>query len=175
MKNYKNEWMCYLKMIKTVNILYGICSTIRSVKEWETADDCDILISNNEEDIKNKTFHIKVVMGSTRNQINKQFRKASAYITYITPELTEDSCSFLEEEYMNVMDKLTNLFSKKMEIKVGNKHRAWFNNPKISYLNDNKTIVLDYEYFDKNIEEDNPSTDYDDLIEIINRRYIVKK
>ena len=172
MMNYKNEWMCCLKMIKTVNILYGICSTIRSVKEWETADDCDILISNNEEDIKNKTFHIKVVMGSTRNQINKQLRKASVYITYIIPELTDDSCSFLEEEYMNVMDKLSDLFSKKMEIKVGRKHRAWFN-PKISYLNDNKTIVLDYEYFDKNTEEDNPSTDSDDLIEIINRRYII--
>ena len=174
MRNYKNEWMCCLKMIKTVNILYGICSTIRSVKEWETVDDCDILISNNEEDIKNKTFHIKVVMGSNRNQINKQLKKASAYITYIIPELTDDSCNFLEEEYMNVMDKLTNLFSKKMEIKVGRKHRAWFN-PKISYLNDNKTIVLDYEYFDKNIEEVNPNSDYDDLIEIIKRRYIVRK
>ena len=76
---------------------------------------------------------------------------------------------------MNVMDKLTDLFSKKVEIKVGNKHRAWFNNPKITYLNDSKTIVLDYEYFDKNIEEVNPSSDYDDLIEIIKRRYIVKK
>ena len=174
MRNYKNEWMCCLKMIKTVNILYGICSTIRSVKEWETADDCDILISNNEEDIKNKTFHIKVVMGSNRNQINKQLKKASVYITYIIPEITDNSCNFLEEEYMNVMDKLTNLFSKKMEIKVGRKHRAWFN-PKISYLNDNKTIVLDYEYFDKNIEEVNPNSDYDDLIEIIKRRYIVRK
>ena len=174
MRNYKNEWMCCLKMIKTVNILYGICSAIRSVKEWETADDCDILISNNEEDIKNKTFHIKVVMGSNRNQINKQLKKASVYITYIIPEITDNSCNFLEEEYMNVMDKLTNLFSKKMEIKVGRKHRAWFN-PKISYLNDNKTIVLDYEYFDKNIEEVNPNSDYDDLIEIIKRRYIVRK
>ena len=42
-------------------------------------------------------------------------------------------------------------------------------------LNDNKTIVLDYEYFDKNIDEVNPSSDYDDLIEIIKRRYIVRK
>ena len=72
------------------------------------------------------------------------------------------------------MYKLTNLFSKKIEIKVRRKHKAWFN-PKISYLNDNKTIVLDYEYFDRNIEEVNPSTDYEDLIEIINRRYIVRK
>ena len=34
---------------------------------------------------------------------------------------------------------------------------------------------MDYEYFDRNIEEVNPNSDYDDLIEIIKRRYIVKK
>lgn len=155
-------------MINSVSILTGVAQTIRSLDKWNSKDKMDILITDNKKDIYMPTLSIKVDWLSTDNILsNLTFKIVNIFITYINP--TVENGLYPQEDNLNTMDELTELFNEYLILKT-RKLPIMSKN----YLNDNSVFKIQLKFpDDKSSKNERPDYTYDDLMEVINARVLV--
>lgn len=152
-------------MINNISLLTGVSKAIRSVEKWDSKKKMDILITDNKQNISMPTLSIKVTLLPVTNILsNLRLKTVNIFITYINP--SPKNGLYPQEDNLNMMDDLTELFDEYLELKTRKL-------PIISkdYLADNSVFKIQLKYpDDKSSENERPDYTYDDLIEIINAK-----
>ena len=161
-------------MIRTADILLSVCKQLRKKEDW---DNYEILIdekttdeledTNEETLIKNPCFSVQIDMLSSTNRFKLREKLINVYIYYINPQKGDG----VSENKLLIMDELTELFDS--SIKINNsKYVPIFRK---DYLDNNNTFKMTIKYIDDKSEENRSISDvWDELMEVIKIKYIVK-
>ena len=150
-------------MINEVSILTGVAKTIRSFEKWDSKKKMDILITDNKKDISIPTLSIKLDWLSTDNILsNLTFKIVNIFITYVNPN--PKNGLYPQEDNLNTMDDLTELFNEYLELKTRKLPIVSKN-----YLNGNSVFKIQLRFpDDKSTRNERPDYTFDDLMEAIN-------
>lgn len=146
--------------MRNVAILTGICKMLH-----ERFPDIDILIDENEEEIKAPTFFVQVNKLSNDQEFFLINKRVNCFVTYITP-----NDKILTEDKLNMIDDIQNIFTRYITINEKKKIPI-FNN---DVLDNQNTVRLTTEFYDvpDPVEENDY---YEELMSIINIKYETNK
>lgn len=147
-------------MIENVAILYSVTKTLK-----DNFPKNNILIDDNEEEIKVPTFHVKVSPLKSKNQFNWRNKLLNIHISFIEKVKKQESS-------LRMMDSLTELFDDNIYV---NSIALPILEKDINDTDDSVNMVMTLNFFDERTKPDiTPDTIYDALMEILKLNIIEK-
>lgn len=147
-------------MIENVAILYSVTKTLK-----DNFPKNNILIDDNEEEIKVPTFHVKVSPLKSKNQFNWRNKLLNIHISFIEKVKKQESS-------LKMMDSLAELFDENIYI---DSIALPILEKDINDTDDSVNMTMTFNFFDERTKPDiTPDTIYDALMEILKLNIIEK-
>lgn len=147
-------------MIENVAILYSVTKTLK-----DNFPKNNILIDDNEEEIKIPTFHVKVSPLKSKNQFNWRNKLLNIHISFIEKVKKQESS-------LRMMDSLAELFDENIYI---DSIALPILEKDINNTDDSVNMTMTLNFFDERTKPDiTPDTIYDALMEILKLNIIEK-
>ena len=140
-------------MIENVTLLYSITKTLK-----DNFPKNNILIDDNEEEIKVPTFHVKVSPLKNKNQFNLRNKLLNIHISFIEKVKKQESS-------LKMIDSLTELFDENIYV---NSRALPIIQKDIDNTDDSVNLSMTLNFFDERTNPDvTPDTIYDALMGIL--------